>query len=84
LLARRGESPFSRSRLRVQEDALLKEKATRNSNKCSNKYEPDLLLEVWRRFEKEGDGEVGNLTVQELAEKFLLRQEQSAGPRERF
>src|SRR6202022_274783 len=28
----------------------------------------------WRRFEKEGDGEVGKLTVQELAEKFLVRQ----------
>jgi hypothetical protein len=28
----------------------------------------------WRRFEEEGDGEVGKLTVQELAEKFLARQ----------
>src|SRR5258708_34396598 len=40
----------------------------------SEKYEPGLLLEAWRRFEKEGDGEVGKLTVQELAEKFLVRQ----------
>jgi hypothetical protein len=40
----------------------------------SEKYEPGLLLEAWRRFEEEGDGEVGKLTVQELAEKFLARQ----------
>jgi hypothetical protein len=40
----------------------------------SEKYDPGLLLEAWRRFEKEGDGEVGKLTVQELAEKFLARQ----------
>jgi hypothetical protein len=40
----------------------------------SEKYEPTLLLEAWRRFEKEGTGENGNLTVQELAEKFVARQ----------
>ena len=40
----------------------------------SEKYEPGLLLEAWRRFEEEGDGEVGKLTVQELEEKFLARQ----------
>ena len=40
----------------------------------SEKYEPTLLLEAWRRFEKEGAGENGNLTVQELAEKFVARQ----------
>ena len=38
----------------------------------SQKY--GLLLEAWRRFEEEGDGEIGNLTVHELAEKFLARQ----------
>jgi hypothetical protein len=37
-------------------------------------YEPRLLLEAWHRFEKEETGEGGNLTVQELAEKFLARQ----------
>jgi len=31
-------------------------------------------LEAWRRFEKEGTDENGNLTVQELAEKFVARQ----------
>jgi hypothetical protein len=40
----------------------------------SEKYEPTLLFEAWRRFEKEGTGENGNLTVQELAEKFVARQ----------
>jgi hypothetical protein len=40
----------------------------------SEKYEPTLLLEAWRRFEKEGTGKNGNLTVQELAEKFVARQ----------
>jgi hypothetical protein len=38
----------------------------------SEKYEPTLLLEAWRRFEKEGTGENGNLTVQELAEPWLV------------
>ena len=32
----------------------------------SQKY--GLLLEAWRRFEEEGDGEVGKLTVQELVQ----------------
>ena len=40
----------------------------------SEKYEPRLLLEAWQRFEKEETGDVRNLTVQELAEKFLARQ----------
>jgi len=40
----------------------------------SEKYEPGLLLQAWQRFEKEGTFENGNLTVQELAEKFLSRQ----------
>jgi len=40
----------------------------------AEKYEPTLLLEAWRRFEKEGTDENGNLTVQELAEKFVARQ----------
>src|SRR6267143_423967 len=42
--------------------------------RLSEKYEPTLLLEAWRRFEKEGTGENGDLTVQELAEKFVARQ----------
>ncbi|MBV8969667.1 MAG: hypothetical protein JO331_11500 [Verrucomicrobia bacterium] len=33
-----------------------------------------LLLEAWQRFEKEEIGDYRNLTVQELAEKFLARQ----------
>jgi hypothetical protein len=40
----------------------------------SQKYEPTLLLEAWRRFESEGTGNGGNLTVQQLCEKFLARQ----------
>lgn len=40
----------------------------------SGKYEPRLLLEAWHRFEKEETGDGENLTVQELAEKFLARQ----------
>jgi len=40
----------------------------------SQKYEPKLLLEAWQRFEKEEIGDDRNLTVQELAEKFLARQ----------
>ena len=40
----------------------------------AEKYEPTLLLEAWRRFEKEGTDENGNVTVQELAEKFVARQ----------
>src|SRR5258707_992330 len=40
----------------------------------SEKYTPTLLLEAWRHFEKEGTGENGNLTVQELTEKFVARQ----------
>jgi hypothetical protein len=33
-----------------------------------------VLLEAWQRFEKEEIGDDRNLTVQELAEKFLTRQ----------
>ena len=40
----------------------------------SEKYEPRLLLEAWRRFESEGTGNGSNLTVQQLCEKFLARQ----------
>ena len=40
----------------------------------SQKSEPRLLLEAWQRFEKEEIGDDRNLTVQELAEKFLARQ----------
>jgi hypothetical protein len=48
----------------------------------SQKYEPKLLLEAWQRFEKEEIGDDGNLTVQELAEKFLARQRaQGRSPR---
>ena len=40
----------------------------------SQRYEPELLLEAWQRFEREEIGDERNLTVQELAEKFLARQ----------
>jgi len=40
----------------------------------SEKYELGLPLETWQRFEKEGTGEAGSLTVQELVEEFLVRQ----------
>jgi hypothetical protein len=40
----------------------------------SDKYEPRLLLDAWRRFETEGTGNGANLTVQQLCEKFLARQ----------
>ena len=40
----------------------------------SEKYEPGLLLEAWRRFEIEGTGAAANLSVQRLVEKFLARQ----------
>jgi hypothetical protein len=40
----------------------------------SEKYEPRLLLEAWRRFEGEGTGNGSNLTVQRLCEKFFARQ----------
>jgi hypothetical protein len=38
------------------------------------RYTPKLLLEVWQRFESEGRNDVADLTVQQLAEKFLARQ----------
>jgi hypothetical protein len=48
----------------------------------SQKYEPRLLLEAWQRFEKEEIGDDRNLTVLELAEKFLARQKaQGRAPR---
>jgi hypothetical protein len=40
----------------------------------SKRYTPKLLLEVWQRFESEGRNDVADLTVQQLAEKFLARQ----------
>jgi hypothetical protein len=40
----------------------------------SKRYAPGLLLEAWRRFESEGAGDDGHLTVQELTAKFLARQ----------
>ena len=40
----------------------------------SEKYEPGLLLEAWRRFESEATDNRGNLTVQQLCEKFFARQ----------
>lgn len=40
----------------------------------SEKYEPRLLLEAWRRFESEGTGNGSNLTVLQLCEKFFARQ----------
>ncbi|MBV8225615.1 MAG: hypothetical protein JO232_10545, partial [Verrucomicrobia bacterium] len=40
----------------------------------SERYEPRLLLEAWRRFESEGTGNGSNLTVQQLCERFLARQ----------
>jgi hypothetical protein len=45
----------------------------------AEKYEPRLLLEAWQRFEKEEIGDDRNLTVQELAEKFLARQKAQGG-----
>jgi len=39
----------------------------------SQKYTPALLLQTWQRFENEGVHN-GNLTVQQLCEKFLARQ----------
>ena len=40
----------------------------------SEKYEPALLLEAWRRFESEGIANGSNLTVQQLCENFFGRQ----------
>ena len=40
----------------------------------SEKYEPGLLLEAWRRFEIEATDNRANLTVQQLCEKFFARQ----------
>jgi hypothetical protein len=40
----------------------------------SKKYEPKLLLEAWRQFENEETTTTEDLTVQELAERFLTRQ----------
>jgi hypothetical protein len=40
----------------------------------SEKYEPKLLLEAWRRFESEGKSTGSNLTVLQLCEKFFARQ----------
>jgi hypothetical protein len=40
----------------------------------SQSYEPRLLLEAWQRFQSEGMGKASNLAVQQLCEKFLIRQ----------
>ena len=40
----------------------------------SQSYEPRLLLEAWQRFQSEGMGKTSNLAVQQLCEKFLIRQ----------
>jgi hypothetical protein len=40
----------------------------------SEKHEPKLLLEAWRRFESEGKGNGSNFTVLQLCEKFFARQ----------
>ena len=40
----------------------------------SEKYEPGLLLEAWRRFESQATDNMANLTVQQLCEKFFARQ----------
>jgi hypothetical protein len=45
-----------------------------NGHENLEKQQPRLLLEAWQRFEKEEIGDDRNLTVQELAEKFLARQ----------
>jgi len=36
----------------------------------SENYEPNLLLEAWRRFESEARSNVADFTVQQLAEKI--------------
>jgi len=55
-------------------ELAMEEKHVLGVIRQSERYEPRLLLQVWQRFEKEGTFENGNLTVQELAEKFLSRQ----------
>ena len=55
-------------------DLAVEEKHVLGLIRQSQKYEPRLLLEAWQRYEKEEIGDDRNLTVQELAEKFLARQ----------
>jgi site-specific recombinase XerD len=55
-------------------DLAVEEKHVLGVIRQSQKYEPRLLLEAWRRFESEGTGNGANLTVQQLCEKFLARQ----------
>ena len=55
-------------------DLAVEEKHVLGVIRQSQKYEPRLLLEAWRRFESEGSGEGANLTVQQLCEKFFARQ----------
>jgi hypothetical protein len=55
-------------------DLAVEEKHILGVIRQSQKYEPRLLLEAWRRFESEGPGNGANLTVQQLCEKFFARQ----------
>ena len=55
-------------------DLAVEEKHVLGVIRQSQKYEPRLLLEAWRRFESEGSGDGANLTVQQLCEKFFARQ----------
>ena len=54
-------------------DLAVEEKHVLGVIRQSQKYEPRLLLEAWRRFESEGSGDGANLTVQQLCEKFFAR-----------
>jgi hypothetical protein len=55
-------------------DLAVEEKHVLGVIRQSQKYEPTLLLEAWRRFESGGSDNGTNLTVQQLCEKFLARQ----------
>jgi hypothetical protein len=66
----RRTSPIRMARLAVRSSLANFNKAEGVIGQ-SQKYEPRLLLETWQRFEKQEIGDDTNLTVQELAEKFL-------------
>jgi hypothetical protein len=55
-------------------ELAIEEKHVLGVIRQSEKYEPKLLLEAWRRFESEGKGNGSNFTVLQLCEKFLARQ----------
>src|SRR5579864_4580520 len=55
-------------------DLAVEEKHVLGVIRQSQKYEPRLLLEAWRRFENEGTSNGANFTVQQLCQKFLARQ----------